>query len=108
MMPYNQESDIGFLLDIQNSLFTYSDSEGLIRLYFEYTYASQATTFLYNNYYFFFCEIVLNKQISKIQISIDGISVISREVKFSYSSEKQSVGYLKLLQIVPQKSNYVG
>jgi len=44
---------------------------------------------------------------SKIQVNLEGLSVISREVKFSYSSEQLQVGYLRLLQVTPLKDNYV-
>lgn len=105
MIPYDQESEIKFYLDIQNSLFTYSDFDGLVRLYFDYTYATKTITFLY--FKIFNSLLILLMMFRKIKIDLDGISVISREVKFSYSSEKDSVGFLKLLQFVPQKSNYV-
>jgi len=47
MIPLDQERDIGLKLDIDNSLFTYSDIDGLVRLYFYYTFANQEITFLY-------------------------------------------------------------
>lgn len=47
MIPYNPESELGFKLDIDKPSFTYSDSDGLMRLYFSYTFSKYQTTFLF-------------------------------------------------------------
>jgi len=41
------ETELGLKLYVDNSLFSYSDNDGIVKLYFRYTFAAQEITFLY-------------------------------------------------------------
>lgn len=103
MRPFTEE-DLIMSLDYENAKFESSDSEGMIKLYFRFSSAKEKISILYLKYlsqvymHYFLCR--------KLKVNMEGISIISREIKIIHYIAQNKCKQIKILELAPKNKSY--